>query len=438
MDISNEHTASPRERGVFITREIARRALFLSLGLVAFDAAVWFVARPLHAAGHAQSYLWPFNAISHLLDLPGLFVIRFFAGEFHLGRQPGGAFLIVAINFPVFWLLIVGITIVKASLRQAFGRSRTDESPEVISVEGAPIEAGSLSRRRFLGVASSGAFSIAASTASGAVLAHSILWEPRRLPITRQTFALPGLPASLDGLRAVQLSDIHLGPWLSTGYVRDVVDRVNALQPDLIFLTGDFVHQSKDYFAPVAAELSRLRPAIGSIGVMGNHDWWEGPEVCRDVFERAGIPFVDNSRLILTPDRRLERSAREGLCLAGVGDFWEDEVDFKRALGGVPDEMPRLLLSHNPDVAEMSEMRARQYRVDLMLSGHTHGGQIWLPGVGTPIVPSNYGQKYARGLVQGPGCPVYINRGIGVTVLPLRFGVPPEITYMEFTRISQE
>jgi hypothetical protein len=167
------------------------------------------------------------------------------------------------------------------------------------------------------------------------------------------------------------------------------------------------------------------------VGVLGNHDWWEGRPQTQRAFERAEIPLIDNGRLFVTTGRTLRPSAASGLCLAGVDDLWEGYPEYHMALDGVPKSMPRILLSHNPDVAEEPRFLADRWRVDLMLSGHTHGGQIRIPGLGTPMIPSRYGQKYASGLVQGPGCPVFVCRGIGTTIMPLRLGVPPEIAVIE-------
>jgi predicted MPP superfamily phosphohydrolase len=139
--------------------------------------------------------------------------------------------------------------------------------------------------------------------------------------------------------------------------------------------------------------------------------------------------------MFVTPERRLVGSAREGLCLAGVGDLWEDRCDYGAALDGVAGGVPRILLSHNPDVAEEAGFLQSGYRVDLMLSGHTHGGQVSLPGVGAPVTNSRFGQKYAKGLVAGPVCPVFVSRGLGMTVMPVRWGVRPEIAVIELERV---
>jgi predicted MPP superfamily phosphohydrolase len=212
------------------------------------------------------------------------------------------------------------------------------------------------------------------------------------------------------------------------------VDAANHLEPDLVFLTGDYVLYSPEYVRPVVEELARLRPRIGTLAVLGNHDWWEDVALMREAFAATDIPLIDNTRRVLTPDRRLVSAADDGLAIGGVGDFWEDSQEYRRALGDLPANMPRLLLSHNPDVAEETDLYRSRVRVDLMLSGHTHGGQIRLPLFGTPIVPSRYGSKYAKGLVEGPFCPVFICRGIGMSMVPTRFGASPELACLELRR----
>jgi predicted MPP superfamily phosphohydrolase len=255
--------------------------------------------------------------------------------------------------------------------------------------------------------------------------------EARWFEVTRRTFPVKGLPPELDGLRVVQLSDIHHSQWMSIKWVRQIVDVTNSLDADVVALTGDYVYRGLEYVRPTAIELARLRPRIGVVGVMGNHDWWQNGELTKWAFAKEGVPLIDNARRFVTPDRRMVERAGEGICFAGVGDLWEDKCVYRDALGGVPGGMPRILLAHNPDVAEEPEFLQSGYRVDLMLSGHTHGGQIRLPGIGAPVTNSRLGQKYAKGLVRGPVCPVYVSRGLGMTVMPIRVGVRPEIAVIE-------
>ncbi|MCX7718447.1 MAG: metallophosphoesterase [Candidatus Sumerlaeaceae bacterium] len=307
---------------------------------------------------------------------------------------------------------------------------------------GAEPASPAMSRRGFLLASARAGVGVAlAGGVSG--VAWALFVQPRRYEIVRHRLALPDLPRELDGLRVVQLSDIHHGPWLSLDYLSRVVADTNALEPDLVLLTGDYVQGRRHYVASCVAALAALAPRIGVLAVLGNHDWWEGVEEARRAFAREGIPLIDNDRRVLTPDRRLMRPEQaggwgaRGLAIAGIGDYLEGEPDFAAALNGLPSRMPCLLLSHWPDAAEDPAMRRGRWRVDLMLCGHTHGGQIRLPLVGAPLVPSRYGQKYAAGFVDGPACRVYVNRGIGTALLPVRWGVPPEITVFDLACDSE-
>lgn len=271
------------------------------------------------------------------------------------------------------------------------------------------------------------------------VAGYSLFGEIRRPEITRQIFTIRDLPQPLHGLRLVQLTDIHHGPWTSLDYVRSVIAQSNAEQPDLVLLTGDYVHASPVYIEPVVRELTNLRAKIGVIATLGNHDWWENGDQTIKAFSRTSMQLIDNHRVFLTGDRTIESSIgrsdeKSALCIAGVGDLWEDPPLYDSAFDAVPSTMPRLLLSHNPDVAEEKDLLQRNPRIDLMLSGHTHGGQVSIPFLGPIVTPSRYGERYASGLVQGPICPVYINRGIGTTIVPMRMRVRPEIAVIELQR----
>jgi len=233
------------------------------------------------------------------------------------------------------------------------------------------------------------------------------------------------LPREFDGLQIAHVSDTHYGPYTSLSYLQSVVERVNQLKPDLILLTGDYVHRTPLAIEPGIGLLKELRPRLGMIAVLGNHDHWEGADACRAMFKKTAIPLIDNAHLYLTPDGLLnDAKAGATLCIAGVGDLWEGDVRLSDALWGIPDSIPRILLSHNPDVAESIPPEAR---IDLMLSGHTHGGQVSLPFIGAPFAPTAYGAKYLGGLCHGPQCRVIVSRGVGLAAFPIRFGVPSEI-----------
>ena len=398
-----------------------RLAIWMAAIITAYIALADWVIAPLHTRGWFSTLFSCLDSLSALLQFPGFMVVQTTRIRDGHHTTTGVWFIILIVN-AVMWAVML-----RLFLRVLFPASGSGSGvpPERSGETPKPLEL--TSRRRFL--VHSGRLAVA--SAAG-VAAWSVLFEPRWFGVTHRTFALRGLPPELDGLRVVQLTDIHLGPNLSVEYVREVIAATNALKADLILLTGDYVHRSPSYIEPVVRELSELRAKIGVIGTLGNHDWWEDGPATQRAFARAGLPLIDNSRLFLTPDRRLVPYADRGLCIAGIGDYNEDVVEFDRALGNVPADIPRLLLSHNPDAAEDTRFVGKDLRVDLMLCGHTHGGQVWIPGLGTPIVPSRFGQKYASGLVQGPACPVFISRGIGMTILPMRFCVPPEVVAIEF------
>jgi predicted MPP superfamily phosphohydrolase len=251
--------------------------------------------------------------------------------------------------------------------------------------------------------------------------------------ITRLPLPLQDLPPGLAGLRVVLLSDLHRGPAINRAYLEQVVKKVNGLRPDLILLPGDFVSKSSAYFADVTAVLSKLRPTIASFATLGNHDHWEGAEAAQRALSRAGVLLLQNRSIHLTEDRRLTMAGARGLCLAGVDDLGAGQPDLVAALAGVSPRVPTILLSHNPDFAEQPSALKSGSRVDLQVSGHTHGGQVILPGIGPVVSGSHFGLKYLYGHVQGPRWPVFVTRGIGASVLPLRIGSPPEIVVFELS-----
>ncbi len=254
-------------------------------------------------------------------------------------------------------------------------------------------------------------------------------------PHTRtQRLSLRDLPDSLVGLRLVLVSDLHRGPVISQSYLEAVVDTVNRLKPDLVLMPGDFVSRSASYFAGVTQALTRLRPSIASVATLGNHDNWEGTDEALDALNAAGVIVLHNRSVHLNPDRTLSEKGERGLCLAGVDDLGSGKPDLALALSGVSSKVPRLLLSHNPDLAEDEEATKGSPRVDLQLSGHTHGGQIVLPGVGPLVSGSRHGLKYLAGWAQGPHWPVFVTRGIGTSLVPVRVGADPEILVFELAR----
>jgi len=293
---------------------------------------------------------------------------------------------------------------------------------------------GEITRRKFLKI---GGATLGGALACmlGPVYATRI--EPHWIEISRLDILVSALPESLDGLTIAQLSDLHLGPHVSAEDVRRSVEIANDLGADLVVLTGDFVYGSASYGAACAQELSLLRARYGVYAVLGNHDIWTDADHVAGSLDRAGIVVLRNERQSLeVGNTRLWLLGIEDTGFTG-GPFsefrviWQESGDALAALlEGIPADEPRLLLVHNPDFTEMLPVG----RIDLALCGHTHGGQVRLPFIGAPLVPSCFGQKYAAGLVDGPRTLVYVNRGIGLIPPAVRFNCRPEITMFRLRR----
>lgn len=395
-------------------------ALAVTAAIHLFAAADRFVMMPLYLRGHAQSAGSWADVLTTLCLLPGsvFAYARVSMDHTFTTRQQATIF---AANIVVWFVTTLAAV---PLLRFCLGR-RKPPTPAT------PAPAALTTRRKFLAGTTA-----AVTCAAGATAAYSMFVEPRAYRVTRRDIPIADLPPELDGLTLAQLTDLHHCSWIPLSYIRDVVRTTNALNPDLILLTGDYVRASPAYIAPVMAELAHLRARIATVATLGNHDWWEDGRLTLRCLAQARIPTLDNRRLFVTPGRQLASDADHGLCLAGVGDLWCDRQLYDNALAGLPAAMPRLLLSHNPDVAEERDFISSGHRVDLMLSGHTHGGQVWLPVVGAPMTPSKFGTKYARGLVHGPTTRVFISTGLGISGLPLRLGARPEIALLRLRRLD--
>jgi len=246
--------------------------------------------------------------------------------------------------------------------------------------------------------------------------------EPASLVVRETRLDLPAWPVECDGLRVALLADLHVGsPFNGRGKLDEIVRRTQEARPDLILLGGDYVIQGVPggRFVPpeeTAAVLGRLKAPLGVWAVLGNHDWWlDGPRV-RAALETAGIPVLDDQAKELT----------RGAChfwLAGISDLWEGKHDVTGTLAGIPPGGPLLVFTHNPDLFVDIPPR-----VTLTLAGHTHGGQVWLPVLGRPIVPSRYKQRFAIGHIVEQGRHLFVSPGLGTSILPVRFLVPPEIS----------
>lgn len=350
--------------------------------------------------------------------------------------------------FSLLWVawgvarVFVGAARPALKLPEQHAAAQTDAAVAHEQPDAQPLAMRAFSRRRLLARAALSAGGVATA---GAIV-KSTLIDPWRLEISRVTVPISDLPASLDGLRLVHISDTHLGPRIPAAWIRHAVQTAIDLQPEVFLLVGDYVHRGTEYITPAAQLFAPLvKTGKPALGVLGNHDWYASGEASRAALRSEGIRMIDNTRVCVARSGiglavfSDEPVGTDGaLCIAGLGDLQEDSCQPDVALAGLGDSIPRLLLSHNPDAAELRVFRnngpTRGPRVDLMLSGHTHGGQVRLPLLGTPIVPSSFGAKYAQGLVQGPAFPVLISAGVGMSILPVRWNVPPEIVEVTLKR----
>jgi predicted MPP superfamily phosphohydrolase len=248
------------------------------------------------------------------------------------------------------------------------------------------------------------------------VLFSYMLFEPFWIQKKYYLIENSDIPQVFDGTKIVFLTDIHHGRFYSKARVRKVVEDVNRMRADVILLGGDYVEGSSRYIQPCFDELKKLRAPYGVYGVLGNHDHWQGPASCRRAMSAAGIKSIDNGAYWST-----EKGMR--IRIGGVGDHCEDRQYPERTIDSVKVSDFVLLVSHSPDYA----MEITTDKIDYMLSGHTHGGQITLFGRYAPKVPSRYGQKLRTGLVNVKKCKVIISNGIGTAFLPLRFFARPQI-----------
>ncbi|RNB81119.1 metallophosphoesterase [Brevibacillus fluminis] len=272
-----------------------------------------------------------------------------------------------------------------------------------------------LSRRRFLG---KGLRWLLFVTGLAAMTGgYSVFIERFRFTFREVEIRIPRLPAAFDGLRIAHLSDLHLGYHLEIGDLSHVFDRVAEWQPDLICFTGDLVDLSTDPLESALPVLARLQAPLGKYAVLGNHDYRSAEAKITDCLQQAGFHVLVNQNKLLERDGQT-------LCVAGVDDILHGQPDLQAALTGIDPAICKLLLAHEPDYAD----DIPDGLIDLQMSGHSHGGQVRLPFAGALLLPP-YGKKYPDGLQRRSGGTqlVYTTRGIGTTVLPIRFLCRPEV-----------
>ena len=268
---------------------------------------------------------------------------------------------------------------------------------------------------------------LAAVAGLGVIGGDSLLWEPNHPKLVLQQIWLDRLPRAWDGLRVVQLSDIHYDPHFSVVPLRKAIDMINPLKPDLVLITGDFVttsafsHRRHGHAAAAEAEpcsvlLQQIRSRLGIFASLGNHDASADPDRISEILSARGITVLRNGSQMLE-----QQGSR--LWLAGIDDILDGDPDLDKTLEKIPRDECAILLAHEPDFA----LQVVKKPVDLQLSGHSHGGQVRFPLIGAVVLP-HLAHRFPMGLRKLGNLTLYTNIGLGTINLPIRWNCPPEIT----------
>lgn len=276
-----------------------------------------------------------------------------------------------------------------------------------------------MERRKFLKQILYGTVGLGATAA-----VDGFLIEPHYPVVEHVTVRLSRLPEAFHGFRIVQMGDVHFGPYAGKPQVERAVQLALSLKPDLTILTGDFV--SRPYirhdrlrgarFAEPCTEVLQQLTVAPVISVLGNHDHWNHPDIVADALDSHGLHVLRNQSMPFEKDG-------QRIWLVGVDDVYERSNDLQKALEGVPSNETTIVAVHEPDFAD----ETTRHPVDLQLSGHSHGGQVRIPGFGAPVLPP-LGTKYPIGLRQVGNLQLYTTRGLGVVTPPVRLNCPPEVT----------
>lgn len=260
--------------------------------------------------------------------------------------------------------------------------------------------------------------------AVSATAAYSSLIEPHAYKISETDVFIRDLPAAFENFRIAQISDVHHSRLVSIEEVRRIVELAQSVKPDLIALTGDYTTAYRRYIEPCAESLGMLGAPEGVWAVLGNHDHYTDPQLTVRALEHAHINVLNNANTVI-------RRGSDELQLIGIDDWDWNGADWPRAFHGVDTRRASVLLSHQPRVLDLAETE----NVSLILSGHTHGGQVSLPFIGAPARFSKQ-LKYLRGLYARNNTQLYVSSGTGVIGLPVRLGVPPEIAVLRLKTVT--
>jgi uncharacterized protein len=310
------------------------------------------------------------------------------------------------------------------------------EETEFKSLNGTPTALHSLTRRAFLHTSILGVSGIALASCTRGIM------DRNDIEITHRTFSIPNLPPAFEGKTITFLSDVHAGPFMDVDEMRRVVKLANGLKSDAIVMPGDFVTSHPDEIIPFAEAMSELKAPLGVFACTGNHDYYAGVDIVSKGIEGTGINLLRNENARMTIDG-------QSLHIIGIDDT--DAVDIKQyvegkpaehieaAFRGIPNDAATILLCHKPYMFEQFS----KTNIGLMLSGHTHGGQIVLGRFGKTVLAfSSFASEYVEGLYTADDrkskTQMYVSRGIGVVGVPIRINCPPEITQITLTGVRVE
>lgn len=253
------------------------------------------------------------------------------------------------------------------------------------------------------------------------LLSYGLFIEPYWLEYKTVELTDTDIPSPFDDFRIVFVTDIHNSKVFPIERIETLVAKINTMEPDLVILGGDYTFDGEKYIEPCFEALSSLHATYGVYGVFGNHDHWDGIDTARQAMQNAGIVSLENKSYWI--ELQGQESSSQ-IKLGGVGDSWEGNQDIRTTTNDVIEDDFVILVSHNPDIAE----RINDDKIDLVLSGHNHGGHISFFGLWAPVVPSGYGSKYLTGVKKFEHTTVVISNGIGVsTYPPIRLFARPQV-----------
>jgi predicted MPP superfamily phosphohydrolase len=270
-----------------------------------------------------------------------------------------------------------------------------------------------MNRRKFLKIACYGG-------AAALLASYPVFIERNLVQINNYRIPVPFLPKAFNGFRVVHLTDLHLGFLVSESFIENVINKVNSLKADIVVCTGDYVHarNSINEIDTVWPILIKLKANYGVYSVLGNHDHWADTERSLQWLERSGQSVRHTCKVIYKEKARI--------LIGGSGDFFEDELKIDQCFTNSDESDCRILLTHNPDAIDT----VFETPLSLILSGHTHGGQVSIPFYGPPVVPVK-NKRYSSGLIKTEKGNLFISKGIGWAIFPIRFNCCPEIAVHE-------